>query len=245
MPKDKPLIAVLTGDVIKSRRLTEAGGDVPALLREAFAAMREAFPQALHPAGIAIFRGDSWQFVVNDIVRSFRIAVFFRAWLRSQGTMADTRVALVIDSFDHIDPANISESTGAAFTESGRLLDTLAESDRRIVVALGPLQIPQFELLNVVVGFIDSLISRWTAPQARAACGALRNLPLRLISQLWEQPVSISAVSQHLRTKRWDLIGEALDHCEKLLSHAINPPPVQDPTPAAAAKDIKRQSLRT
>lgn len=216
MGKEKPLIAVLTGDVIKSSRLTAAGIDVPAMLREAHAATRQAFPESLHPAGIAVFRGDSWQFVVSDVARSFRIAIFFRAFLKSRNRKLDSRIAIAVDTCTRINQDNVSESSGVAFTVSGRLLDEIARSTRpKQPTFTARMPDDQYRLqFDAPLVLVGAIIGGWTQKQAKAVCGVLKGLSHDAIAASWRPQVSRNAISKHLNSARWSEIEYGLELIE-------------------------------
>ena len=114
--------AVLTGDLVKSARLDSVNLKVVLQgLQEGQVRFNQTYANSI-VGRMAIFSGDSWQVLMSKFNLSFRLSLFFRALVKaSEGLKADTRIALAWGQIDEekLNPDNISESTGQAFTLSG------------------------------------------------------------------------------------------------------------------------------
>lgn len=75
-----------------------------------------------------IFSGDSWQVLIEHAHLSIRVVLYLRFLVEAiKGLKADTRITLVWGIIDerNVNPERMSESTGEAFTLSGRALDEM------------------------------------------------------------------------------------------------------------------------
>ncbi len=109
--------AVLTGDLVKSSRLTAEQSRKAMDLICKFA---QEF-KVLHPDGtvgkVDTFRHDSWQWLLADSFLALRAALFIRAGLRSLSddkAKFDTRIAIGTGSTETISMQRISDSRGMA-----------------------------------------------------------------------------------------------------------------------------------
>lgn len=213
-------VAVLTGDIAGSRRLSRrVRTELPAALRGIASTARERFAKAVcHP--IDVFRGDSWQLLVREPSRSLRIALFMRANLRAafEETRVDTRVAIGVGTVDFVPETDISGGDGEAFRLSGRALDEMGRGFR-MAVALSP-GFPKStnRLLDAVAKLIDVQAASWTQRQAFAVGKALLGLTQEEIGEAWmEHPISQQTVAQHLASAGWNAIDYALSVTEPIL----------------------------
>lgn len=197
--------AVLTGDIVDSVAMREAGAPaVGELMRGAVATAQETFPSA-GISEVDVFRGDSWQLLVRDISQALAVAVVVRAWLRAQGPGKqpywDTRVAIGIGTINRLVVDRLSESEGVAFQCSGRALDRLSEGPAsgrpRMTLVTG-----EGDLLeragDTVVLLLDALAKQWTPQQAAALCGSFRRWTHAKIGERFEPPITKQAVGVHL-----------------------------------------------
>ena len=117
---------------------------------------------------VEIFRGDSFQALVDNVEESLKITILFRAGLLGYTPMGsvkwDARVALGIGSIDFYKENSIVESDGEAFKNSGRGFDKLEKVDRLV------LKTPWDDIndeFKISTAFVDNLMSGWTTMQAR------------------------------------------------------------------------------
>lgn len=166
--------AVLTGDIVGSSKLE------PTVLKAVMQRLRESavlFGQVFDGSvrgKLDVYSGDGWQLLVPDWRRSLRAGLYLRAVLKSEEMFkTDTRVAIAWGPVDEADvnPARISESTGPAFTRSGRALAEMKRHDR-LALDIGSTDWPG-KLLGTSVKLIDELASGWTPRQAIVLAAAL------------------------------------------------------------------------
>lgn len=215
------LFAVLTGDVIGSRRL--AGEDrqrLLSVLTNSGEELRSAFPQSI-PFAPNIFRGDSWQFVSSAPTYSLRQGLYFRARVKAgmQPSRVDTRFSLAIGTIDFLPPEGPAAGAGQAFNLSGQGLDEMA---RHMYISLNypPNFDPDLAIsLDAVGRLIDRLAQDWTDRQALAISGALLHLTQVQIAEVsFQGQVTQQAVAQHLFSAGWSAIQFGLEAFEAVLS---------------------------
>ncbi len=217
------LYAILTGDIVGSARYR---GDSRRRLHDAITTAgrdtRTAFGQSI-PREVDFFRGDSWQCLVTDPEKSLRIALYFRATFRQimQNNAADTRLAIGIGSLDFVPDNGISAGDGEAYRLSGSLIDRMS-AHCRMALGLSPSLngTPIAASGPVIVQLVDALVQQWTSRQAKAVCGALRNLSQKEIAEhTWGEVISQQAVAQHLQKAGWHAVQQALDCFEEYLKN--------------------------
>ena len=204
-------IAVLTGDVVDSSRLT---GDARTRLLEVLKGLtpvvRELAPGAV-PLPIDVYGGDSWQLVLTRPSSALRIALLVRATLLAEvdpeGTdPVDTRIVIARGGADFLSTERVSESEGEAFRLSGRTLADLSGRRMAFVVA-GRSHLSDWD---VAVRLLDTLVQDWTAKQARTMVGALQGWRQDEIAALWSPRIAQPSVAGHLRAARWDAVDAAV-----------------------------------
>ena len=208
--------AVLTGDLVKSSRLSE--DHLSAARRALLAAVDEVkrWGKGLVRSKPDFFRGDAWQTVLADPRWSLRAALFLRARLKSQERV-DTRVAIGIGRVQTVSPTRASLSSGEAFRLSGESLDQLAGKTRLAISLAGTVAGDSRRWLPVVFSFCDAIASQWKPRQSEIVAWALLPDPLTYegIAASLTIPVSKQAVAKSLAGARWQAIKLALDEFER------------------------------
>lgn len=212
-----PLRAVLTGDIARSSAFAaDLRSRLPQALRSVSGDVLRYFSDAARRP-IDIFRGDSWQLLVEKPALALRIAVFMRAKLRASFDKAsvDTRVAVGIGTVDFVPESDISGGDGTAFRRSGRALDEMGRSFRMAVAASESLGEPTGSLLDAVAKLIDVEATKWTQRQAYAVSKALTGRTQEEIGAEWiDHPISQQTVAQHLAAAGWNGLEYALSVSE-------------------------------
>lgn len=166
--------AVLTGDVIGSRRLTakelEAVFDDVRYLWKAFGS---------HHSGavvgtLEIFRGDGWQAALAKPWLAVEAAAFLRAAFRAQEATrrVDSRIGIGLGGVEHLDANRLRESNGEAFQRSGAALEKLAKKQLCWGIDLGD-EARLRSLTTTTLPLLDLLVCRWTRAEAAAVIGNL------------------------------------------------------------------------
>ena len=211
---DGKLYAVLTGDIVGSSRLSS---EQRVKMQSATTAAREALARAMGEAvsaGPEFYRGDGWQMVVGEPAQSLRVALFYRAALRSkmESHQFDTRMAIAIDTIDLVPEGSVLLGDGRAFRHSGRALESMKKRGAMRLVLPGR---TEERRLDVVVQLIGAVAGRWSDRQALAITGALQGWTQAEIGKRWwKGPISQQAVAQHLDRASWSTVEVALSFFE-------------------------------
>lgn len=201
--------AVITGDVIKSSKLT--AGELSRLPAVFAQVVNEVDKICKQPAGttkFSIFRGDSFQ-IITLPASALKTLTILRAELRKTfpktiANAVDVRTAIAIGTVSHL-AENITESTGEAFTKSGHLLDKLPHSRQTIFGSGSP---EADKELNTALSLADEIIRKWTSSQAA--------LISYLLSGLTQQEIALETGStqptilRKIKSLGWQGISDLL-----------------------------------
>ncbi|MFO7952135.1 MAG: hypothetical protein R6U91_04955 [Bacillota bacterium] len=214
----RDIYAVLTGDIVKSAKLDSVNLKVVIQsIKDGQARFNTAYPGAI--IGQAdIFSGDSWQVLMEHVHLSIRAVLYFRAVVKAvKGLSADTRIALAWGKIDEstINPERISESTGEAFTLSGRALAEMDKS-RRLVMklpdALVKNKLNDYAFLSYTLLLLEEITNNWTEKQAEAIIPALLGVKQKTIAV--ELGLVQSTVNKRLNGAGWKNLSQYLDFIE-------------------------------
>lgn len=215
--------AVLTGDLVKSSKLTrEESRQAMQWLREAAEQFAKRSPDSIE-GELDTFRHDSWQLLMKEPSYCLRTAVYFRTALKRHSeskSKFDTRISIGIGDVETIADSRISDSRGSAFTLSGKNLDTM---DRNRLVFQA--EFDDSEILSILrhttVPLLDCVVSDWTSTEAHAVHGTLEGRTQEEIAQLLPpnprtgKAVTRQAVSDSLERGYWGTIESTLEWIEK------------------------------
>lgn len=220
--------AVLTGDVIASTSL-QARSELPRVLTEAFDAVGRLDGALLRP--FEIYRGDSFQGVVR-VKDALLAATMVRARLRAfVGTGADedvrldARIAIGIGRIEHA-LERVVQSDGEAFQRSGRALDEIARSKegRRLRVEAGVAhaqnRVDAQSGPDLAAQLLDAIVSRWSQPAAEAVFYSATDASTTQAELAERLDVSQPAISQRLRSARWNDVKQILALYERSVASA-------------------------
>lgn len=161
-----------------------------------------------------VYSGDGWQVLMPGRKRSLRAALFLRAMIirASHDQRLDTRISVAWGGVDasSLDPERISQSTGEAFTKSGRALKGL-KKPRRLVWTPDDSSLQNCFFLSAI-NLLDELVQRWTQRQAQTISLALLKLRQEEIATAIgnRQPT----VHQSLHSAGWRGINDFLNEFE-------------------------------
>jgi hypothetical protein len=167
-------VAVITGDIVASRKITNRTLFAKAL-KSIFAMInREVLQQK---GSFEIFRGDSFQVIVKDAEKALLVAILIRAGLNmggQEGSMfaepVDVRMAIGIGTISY-KAKKIIESDGEAFHRSGAGLEILNQSDEKLYINTPWEEVNQELIVSTLLA--DALIRKWTSAAAQAFFYAL------------------------------------------------------------------------
>lgn len=204
--ENKKIYAALTGDIIKSSKLSpQQLEEVRKTLNRAIKTLEKALDKKFLIGDIDFYRGDGWQLLLDDPALSLRTALFLRAALISTG-LCDTRISVGVGTVDSIDKKKISKSTGMAFEFSGTGLDRLTKRSFMIVSGIltpQKLEISVFELC-------DAIVQNWTKRQTEAVFWALQGLDHSQIAENMRPLTKRQTVTRMLNGAHWFQIEETL-----------------------------------
>lgn len=200
-------IAVLTGDIVESTRLS------PAALDATMAALAEGAAQIAgwpgQPAtGFARRGGDGWQMVCDHPAIAIRAALYMQACLRRLDRSRATRIALATGQGPLTQAVLDDPNTGhgPVFTASGRLLEQL--SGRQYLAHAGG------GALAAALRLADHISQGWTPAQARALCEQLPPDAGPRAEAASRLGISRQAVNQALWAAGFTALDEALSFLE-------------------------------
>ena len=213
MIENDRIYAVITGDIVGSTKLSD--GDRKRLfdvMKHGSSELQKTYPEAV-PFPVDIFRGDSWQLFVADVSKALRVALFYRLYIKIKTkNVSDSKESIGVGRVLFVPESRVSEGAGPAFELSGKALDGLKQ-------ARMSLHFEDNEDLNsyadILIMVIDSLVTSLTYKQSIAAFGALQDWLQKDIVTLWDPPITQQAVSDHLKSARWDLLEKSLVYIEK------------------------------
>ena len=163
----QPPFAVLTGDLIKSRRSDTAA------VEAAFDALRRAATDFGQFRDVDLrftrFRGDGWQ-VLTPAHLVLEAMLFVLARLRADPSGIETRISAGIGAVEAIGTANLSDATGTAFFASGDQLDSISPK-RKLTLGGSGIDAMQVAIIDLAEFITDG----WTAAQAEAVALSLQH----------------------------------------------------------------------
>lgn len=195
-------LAVLTGDIVRSSMLSQE--QLSFVMNELNrATLKIATWSNGCEANFARRGGDAWQVTLNKKQYSFRAALFVQACIRRMDDWA-TRIAIAEGAGAFPDPQRPDPNSGfgEAFTESGRLLNSL----------------PKHRLMNhsesgskaAAVILADHISQGWTQAQARALFEVIPPKSGTRSEAAERLGISRQAVDQAVHAAGWPALEAAL-----------------------------------
>ncbi|WP_455638728.1 hypothetical protein [Parabacteroides sp.] len=207
---------VITGDIIRSTQIAPA--DRALLLDTLYSIVHSA--EQWGKIRLEVFRGDSFQIIIENSVKALRIALLIRAILIAKSPASfrwDARMALGLGTIDFEKKESVVESDGEAFHNSGWEFDKLGRS--RKLALRTPWDKINKEFI-VSTAFVDDVISNWTITQAQAIyIWLLTNKNQKEIAE--DLNKSSQAISKLLIGGKANLIELYLNRYEQLITTKI------------------------
>ena len=183
------ITSVITGDIIKSR----AQNNQELWITTLKAALSYLSPNKKY---WDIYRGDSFQLELKDFLESFKAAVYIKACIKSIHGL-DVRMAIGIGDISY-EGNVVGESSGEAFINSGKLLETLKKEKQNLRIKTNYSEI-DYEL-NLYFRLALIAMDNWTINSAEIVKLSIEQ-PHALQSQLGEQ-IGINQNAISMRQKR-------------------------------------------
>lgn len=158
------MISIVTGDIINSR-LAASPHVYLNLLKKEFLSFGEAGKDW------EIFRGDSFQFRIDDVSETLEKALIIKAAVKTIHNL-DVRLAIGIGDISY-EAKNLSECNGEAFIRAGELLKKLNEEK----LSFG-IKSPWEELnaeINLMLKLSITFMDEWTVRHAEIIYHSLKN----------------------------------------------------------------------
>ncbi|MFW6296988.1 MAG: hypothetical protein ACOC03_00660 [Desulfosalsimonas sp.] len=215
---DSHIYAVITGDFIGFSGLEpKVRSYMPQVMAGAGSLLRTVLPGVM-PKNIDVFRGDSWQALIEDPVYVLRAALLIHAFIRSdiRGAGLSTRMAIGVGPVDYFAAKGVSAGDGPAFRRSGKMLEKMTSSQKHALLRYCRPEDPCESVMDALMHTIGALSGNWRPLQARAVLGVLKGMKQSEIAKNWHEPVSPQAVSRHLKKACWPAVFNALEVFESL-----------------------------
>lgn len=204
--------AIITGDIVRSEQIALDKRDLLIkVLRDIVANL-----QKISPMKMEMFRGDSFQIVVECPETSLKIASMIRAGLKSCSPtdakeVWDARISIGIGTTDY-QGDSIVTSDGEAFKLSGRGLDAMEKNRLAVSTCWHDVN----EELDAGLAFADDLITGWSVNQAKVIyLSVAQELSQTVIANIIEK--SQQNVSKTLTSAKESLLVRFLKRFETII----------------------------
>ena len=220
-------VAVLTADLIDSSSYEDELLDkVLSVLKTEFEDIYKSYTSK--EVNFNIFRGDSFQGVVQEPKNALRVALHIKAAVnqihfreteksRAYSKVADFKMALGIGTIE-FERESISESNGQAFQFSGRTLDEMKNESQRTRIKTSNDDIN--EEFNTSFFLLDMITERWSTASAEVVYYLLKGMKEREIAE--QLKISQSAVNQRKSASGWEAILRLIDRYEYVIEKNFN-----------------------
>jgi hypothetical protein len=220
---DTKYYAVLTGDIINSRKLSGSQmADIQDALIETGAVLKK-----IPAAGclyIDVFRGDSWQLLSDKPEKSLFLCLYIRAALKQRtGRKVNTRVSAAIDTIAFAGDGNTRTGNGRAFIQSGSGLDQMTNRTPEMIFyfadAQAGLENTGLDCLHPMIGLLDFVSQSWTPAQSTVAGKLMEGLSITEIAEF--TGTNKSNIVQQQNRVGWKSIELAMSFFEHTINNAF------------------------
>lgn len=208
--KIKKLYSVITGDIVKSSKLSlDKHKLLVKVMKSCSKEISKVFPGALKYEP-ELFRGDSWQVLIQKPELAFSIALFYRAYLKAKMQLdsIDARMAVSIGTVDFIES---SFGIGDAYKISGNALDKKGKRKFKFVSDI----LPDSNVLDLIIQNTDFISARWTSKQSKIALLALQNSSQKTIAS--KLRISQQAVSKQVDAAGWFIVADNIAYFKDIV----------------------------
>ena len=212
--------AVITADIVDSSSLSSEQTDI---VLNAIHSLLDDYKDVRVNIDdkFIISRGDSIQIELDHPAQALNVALLLKSTVnkisfrevKRQSPVVDVRIAIGIGDIE-IKRELVNESSGSAYINSGRMLDSMKKEKRLFSIKTNNLLWDEefdaeFKLLEVI-------LSGWKITSAEVVYLLLLNYKEKEIQE--KLKVSQSAVNQRKKTAGWNGIDALLKRFEKLIS---------------------------
>lgn len=206
--------AVITADLVNSTRFSS---EITNDWLQKLSTLLQTDPSLKWTLAPEIYRGDSFQAVLEQPEMVMRAVIICRAYIKAQGDGAietDIRIAIGIGSIENI-TNRPGTSDGQAFRLSGQLADVIKNQNARIGIKLSQASI----CLDLMMDLLETLIENWTANQSETVFNLMHNKSINQIAE--ELKISQSAASQRAKSAKWWAIEKLLQDFPEVLKNNL------------------------
>ena len=156
------MICVVTGDIINSRN----SGPVKLWMEPLRSCLQHL---GSRPRDWEIYRGDSFQYIEEEVSQALRRAIYIKATLKSIKDV-DVRMGIGIGSIDYR-AARALESNGEAFIHSGEAFSNLEKSKKRMAFKTPWEDFDQ--LINTMLDLASTIMDHWSPKAAEVVAAQI------------------------------------------------------------------------
>lgn len=210
------LISVITGDIVGSTQLNPAD-------RKPMVKAMNNVGEMLTKAGFVlksqeVFRGDSFQLVMNENARILDVALLIRAYMRGieldSLTQLDVRLGIGVGQIEFRAKTQ-NESDGTAFRLAAQALELATKNNLANIwfLANDPALEEHLNTINVAW---ETIISRWTVAQSKSIQWSLQGLVHQEIAN--KLKVTQPTITRSLQSADDKVIHYLKTYCQKMIS---------------------------
>lgn len=219
--KTEKLYAVLTGDIVDSRKFKGNWEDFLKIVKNSLNFVEKYFTNHMKYQ-FEIFGGDSFQTVISSIEKALPIAISLRASLKyfykakNIDNLLDARIAIGIGKVDYLPNSSCDTSStgsGEAFYFSRPYLDKVKKGNQRLFI-----QTPWEEVnqeFDVECSLLDEIIKKWSYKNAEAILYSMIDLTQEEIAD--KVGITQPAVNERLQIAGSNSIDKFCNRYKRLL----------------------------
>jgi hypothetical protein len=203
--------AVITGDIIHSSQLSDYSKIT--LMDEVNEVLNSFGKKKIMRA--EIYRGDSFQCLINQPKNALRIALSIKTYIRSLSdeSVYDARLSIGIGKVDLV-MKQLSLSNGEAFHISGRLIDEMKKHKKGISIASADNYNAELQMESIL---LDALLAKTSALQCKVINLKLNGHTEIQIANLLK--ITQSAVNYRSNSSNWNAIDAMVKRFENIYAN--------------------------
>ncbi len=203
--------AILTGDLVRSRKVRNR--------KRIMMELKDVLEQTkdIYKAEYDLFRGDSFQLLLNSPIDAVAAAILIRSKLRHSATFSeeewDARISIGLGDVTYIGES-IKDSDGVAFQLSGEGIKELEKTKRRLIIK-APWKRSDTHF-GLITKFADNIISNWSSYSAEVAYYRLmyKESQVGLAKRMGKGQ---STINTRISTAKLELIEEYIDYIKEII----------------------------
>jgi hypothetical protein len=199
--------AVLTGDITNFTKMGDANRG--ALISETKTLMQSWVSR---PQDAAIFRGDRYQLVFEDIeiaiIKSIQLVCWFKKPFNGRNYGIGTRISVGTGKIAYLE-SSVLESDGEAFHLSGRNFD---QQEREEFLRITTPSSEINKTFEIILMFVNMVIDGWTPGQAEVLYYQLENSKQNQEEIAKTIKTKQPEIARRLRLSHWKEVEKALNY---------------------------------